>query len=92
MSAHVVNEAGALERLQEKMLRQQCSRSNNCNEQKFRTTLAATVMTIFDPETDAFLKIAGVRIFWSPDSSDNAPTISVQLLLILVGHDLDSGS
>jgi len=33
MSAHVVNEAGALERLQEKMLRQQCSRSNDCNEQ-----------------------------------------------------------
>lgn len=31
-------------------------------------------------------------MFWSPDSADDAPVTSVQLLLTLVEHDLDSGS
>lgn len=31
-------------------------------------------------------------MFWSPESSDNAPITSVQLFFSLAGHNLDSGS
>lgn len=91
MSAHVVNGAGALEKLQERMLCQQCSCSSNCSEQRCRTTLAATFTSAWFRDC-CILKLAALRRFWSLDSPDATPTTSVQLLPIVVGQEFYHGS